>query len=350
MEDVAQTKLRLIREAIQDNLPRGPHSKLKIVARARRFPLWIPVLALSIVFASISLRGFVSQTNSQTPAPTIRLAAPAPPADAAVEAPAVAGDVEPAPPASLAQPPHPLNRAMFPLSVNRIVIDPGHGGFQHGAASQSGVSEKDITLQIALRLRRLLKEASFEVLMTREADQAVSLEKRAEFANDNHADLFVSIHINWTPFRNIRPLETYFLGPTDDPEATKLVAMENRDSGYSLSDYRQLLEKTYLDARRDESRRLARAVEAELYRSISQINPAIEDRGVKTAPFAVLIRTDMPAILVEVSCLSNEDEVKLLTNQDYQENIAQALLTGIRSYASDLEGSKEKIATNGTSK
>jgi len=237
---------------------------------------------------------------------------------------------------------------MFPLSVKKIIIDPGHGGVQTGTISKSGLSEKEITLEIALRLRQLLVEDSFDVLMTRETDEMVSLDKRADFANENHADLFVSIHINSMPVRQMRPLETYFIGPTDDPDATKLVALENHGSSYSLSDYRHLLEKTYMDARRDESRRLANAVQRELYRSVHQINPAIENRGVKTAPFAVLIRTDMPAILVEVSCLSNEDEVKLLTNQEYQENIAQALLTGIRAYANELKGSEGKIAKNGT--
>jgi N-acetylmuramoyl-L-alanine amidase len=185
-------------------------------------------------------------------------------------------------------------------------------------------------------------------LMTRETDQTLPLDQRADFANANHADLFISIHINSMPVHQLRPLETYFLGPTDDPEATKLAALENHGSGFSLSDYRYLLEKTYMDTRRDESRRLANAVQKDLYRAVHQINPAIENRGVKTAPFAVLIRTDMPAILVEVSCLSNEDEVKLLTNEEYRENIAQALLTGIRSYANDLKGSEGKIAKNGT--
>jgi N-acetylmuramoyl-L-alanine amidase len=235
-----------------------------------------------------------------------------------------------------------LNRAVLPLSVKRIVIDPGHGGRQHGAISESGVSEKDITLDIALRLRRLMEDAPFEVIMTRETDETLSLEKRVDFANANDADLFVSIHVNWMEPREIRPLETYYVGASDDPAVIKLASIENRDSGYSLADYRRMLEKIYLDTRREESHRLARSINTELYESLSQINPELENRGVKMAPFAVLVGTQMPAVLAEVSCLSNEDDVKLLTNADYREKIAQALLRGLRSYANGLNGSAKK--------
>jgi N-acetylmuramoyl-L-alanine amidase len=237
-----------------------------------------------------------------------------------------------------------MNRAVLPLSVKRIVIDPGHGGKQHGAISESGVSEKDITLDITLRLRRLMENAPFEVLMTRQTDESLSLEKRVDFANTSNADLFVSIHVNWMEPREIRPLETYYVGATNDPAVIKLAGIENRDSGYSLADYRRLLEKIYLDTRRDESYMLAKTINTELYQSLSQINPELENRGVKMAPFAVLVGTQMPAVLAEVSCLSNEDDVKLLTNADYREKIAQALLRGILSYANNLNGSEKKVA------
>jgi N-acetylmuramoyl-L-alanine amidase len=221
------------------------------------------------------------------------------------------------------------------------VIDPGHGGKQTGAISESGVAEKEITLDIGLRLRRLMQK-QFEVMMTRQADHGISLDKRVAFANANSADLFVSIHVNWMEPRQIRPLETYFVGPTDDPATIKLASLENRESGYSLSDYRQLLENIYIHTRRDESRRLAEIIHTELYYSLREINPVLENRGVKTAPFIVLVGTEMPAILVEVSCLSNEDEVKLLTSEDYREKIALALAKGIRSYAENLNGSVRK--------
>ena len=208
--------------------------------------------------------------------------------------------------------------------------------------AESGASEKEITLDLALRLRRLLQDASFEVLLTREADVTMSLEQRVAFANARRADVFVSIHVNWISRRDVRPVETYHVGPTDDPAVLKLAGAENRESGYSLGAYRRLLEKIYIDERRDESRALARAINAELYRALSAVNPGLENRGVKMAPFAVLVGTEMPAILVEVSCLSNEKEAQLLTTDDYRARIAAALLRGIRSYSRDLDGVAKK--------
>ena len=344
MEDVAQTKHRLIREAVQDNLPRGPHSKIRIARVPRRRRLWLPAVLLVVIFGCLVSAAVVYRTDVESPVQLVSIER----GGALFDVRTSLAGIRDLPIELPEKPPAAFNRAMFPLSIRKIVIDPGHGGEQVGAVSRSGVQEKNITLAVALHLRELLKQNLFDVLMTREADETVTLDKRAEFANGSHADLFVSIHVNWVPVRKLHLLETYFLGPTDDPQATQLVAMENRDSGYSLSEYRHLLEKTYLDARRDESRRLAKAVQAELYRSVHRVNPAVEDRGVKMAPFVVLIRTDMPAILVEVACMSNEDEVKLLSNEDYQQNIAQALLSGIQSYANDLKASKENKIKNAT--
>jgi N-acetylmuramoyl-L-alanine amidase len=202
--------------------------------------------------------------------------------------------------------------------------------------------EKELTLDIALRLKRLMADGPYEVLLTRETDRWLSLDKRVGFANDNKADLFISIHANWMEPRTIRALETYYVGPTDDPETLKLASIENKDSGYSLSDYKQILEKIYVDERRGESQSLAKAVHGQLYRSLKPANPKLQSRGVRTAPFVVLIGTQMPAILVEISCLSNEDEVELLTKADYRENIALALLQGIKSYAGNLNVTARK--------
>jgi N-acetylmuramoyl-L-alanine amidase len=237
--------------------------------------------------------------------------------------------------------PRPLNKEAIPLAVKRIVIDPGHGG-EPGAMSDSGVTEKDITLDVALRLRRLMENEPVEVLLTRQTDQFVPLDKRVAFANENKADLFVSIHVNSVEPRSLRVLETYYVGPSDDPATLKLASLENKDSGYSLSDYKKILEKIYVDARHDESRILAKTIQAQLYHSLKPANPVLLNRGVKTAPFVVLIGTQMPAILVEISCLSNEDEVTLLTKAHYRENIALALLQGIRNYASNFNAPQRK--------
>jgi N-acetylmuramoyl-L-alanine amidase len=239
-------------------------------------------------------------------------------------------------------PPSDINLAVLPLSVKRIVIDPGHGGDQSGAISGTGVAEKDVTLDIALRLRRLMERSPFEVLLTRETDQTVTLANRVAFANSKKADLFVSIHINWMEPRSIRPLETYYVGATNDPRVLQLASLENRHSGYSLSEYRQILEKVYLDTRRNESHALASTINAELRRSLRPLNPELEDRGVKTAPFAVLVGTQMPAVLAEVSSLSNDEDDKLLKDEQYREKIALALFRGISSYANNLNGSGKR--------
>jgi N-acetylmuramoyl-L-alanine amidase len=334
MENLEQTKLRLIREAIQDNIEAAQRIKARPAVRPKRvFPAWLwgTLLVAGIAYFSLPSPA-VSPGRASSPIATAaqRTNPPSP-----VVKPGANSEV-PMPP------PRPLNRAVFPLSIKKIVIDPGHGGKQTGAISDSGVSEKEITLDIGLRLRRLMQKASFDVMMTRQTDQSIPLEKRVAFANANSADVFVSIHVNWMNPREIRPLETYYVGPTDDPGTIQLAGMENRESGYSLSDYRKLLDQIYLDTRRDESHRLAKTINRELYRTLSQINPVLENRGVKMAPFVVLVGTQMPAILVEVSCLSNEDEVKLLTSPDYREKIALALLKGIRSYADSLKGSDRK--------
>ena len=332
--DVAEAKLRILREAIRSNVEVVRSGRVKPKALLKPTPpLWLWGFLLVASLTYLAVPSLVVSRGKEPSSKVSTDTTKATPVDAAVMKAAVRLST-----------PSRLNRAALPLTVKRIVIDPGHGGKQHGALSESGVSEKDITLDIALRLRRLMGNGSFEVLMTRDADETLALEKRVAFANAHNADLFVSIHVNWMEPREIRPLETYYVGATNDPALIKLASIENRESGYSLADYRRLLDKIYLDTRRDESHRLAKAINGELYQSLSLINPELENRGVKMAPFAVLIGTEMPAVLAEVSCLSNEDDVKLLTNADYREKIAQALLRGILSYTNNLNGPEKKVA------
>jgi N-acetylmuramoyl-L-alanine amidase len=334
MASIELDKRRLLKGAVQDNLDmvRGIRTKTPIQHRKTRWP-WIGSPLLLVAAAILWL-----------PSPVISTRQAAAPQDSVQQinqvqvVPKVDTPEVPAP----ASAPHALDREVIPLAINRIVIDAGHGGKQPGAISESGVSEKDITLDISLRLHRLLGKAPFEVLMTRHGDQTMTLQKRVAFANSNRADLFISIHINWTEPREIRPLETYFVGPSDDPATMKLASMENQESGYSLSEYRRVLDKIYSDTRRDESRILARNIHAELYQSLKTVNPALNNRGVRMAPFLVLVGTEMPAILVEVSTLSNEEEVELLTNPDYREQIALAVSRGIRSYATNLNSPARK--------
>jgi N-acetylmuramoyl-L-alanine amidase len=332
MAGLNDTKAQLLRGVVQDNIDVVQGVKTRRASRRRR--LLKPWLSSVLIVAAIAYLTVSSKVILQG-------GTPAPNAVAANQEPMIS-DVDQTPVSEISLfNPRPIDRAAIPLSIKRIVIDPGHGG-EPGAISPSGVTEKEITLDVGLRLRRLMEKGPFEVLMTRETDRYIPLDKRVVFANENKADLFVSIHVNWMEPHTIRALETYYVGPTDDPATLKLASMENKDSGFSLSDYKKILDKIYVDARRDESRTLARAIHSHLYHSLKQANSELENRGVKTAPFVVLIGTQMPAILVEVACMSNEDELKLLTKEDYRENIARAVMRGLQSYANNLNVSTKK--------
>jgi N-acetylmuramoyl-L-alanine amidase len=137
-------------------------------------------------------------------------------------------------------------------------------------------------------------------------------------------------------------VETYYLGPTSDPKLTKLAAEENTMSGYSMADLRKLLDGVYADARRDESRQLAKTVQQQLYARLRNSDPGLENWGVKRAPFVVLVATDMPAILAEVGCISNDKEAAMLGKADYRQKIAEALFQGIHAYAGAAESPQKK--------
>ncbi len=227
-----------------------------------------------------------------------------------------------------------LASRLFPVAVHRIVLDPGHGGTDEGTKPPVGLTEKALTLDIAQRLALLLLGAGFDVTLTRESDSKLYLRDRVRFANQARADLFVSIHLNWfKDGRANRGIETYFLGPSDDPFTTELASIENRESGYSLADVRKLLDGIYSDLRQQESRRLAAAVQRRLVGTVREVNREVRDRGVRSAPFLVLVETEMPAILSEVASLSSPEEAVLLARPDYRERLARALFDGIRAYS-----------------
>jgi N-acetylmuramoyl-L-alanine amidase len=237
-----------------------------------------------------------------------------------------------------------ISSGVFPLSVRRVVLDPGHGGGDQGTRTPSGLTEKELTLDIARRAAAMLVAAGFEVELTRDDDRRVSLRDRALAANDRRADLFVSIHVNWfEDGRANRGIETYFLGPSDDPFITELASAENRESGYSLADVRRLLDSIYADLRQEQSRALAGAVQRRLVSSIREVAPDVRDRGVKSAPFLVLVTAEMPAILAEVASLSNAEEARLLGEESYRERIAVALSDGIRAYSTFVAQSATRM-------
>lgn len=226
----------------------------------------------------------------------------------------------------------PLSRA-FDLGVKTILLDPGHGGEDTGAIGRGGTREKDVALDIAQRLRRRLQaHGPAEVLLTRDADLTLPLSERVALAHANHADLFVSIHLNFLPNKPINIIETFYFGPGTDAAASALARRENSGETPGMSELRQIIERMETQMRREESPRLAKAIQASLFSNSRRGDPEVLDYGTKRGPFVVLNQAEVPAVLAEVSCLSNPAEEARLASAEHRENIAAYLESGILDY------------------
>ena len=226
-------------------------------------------------------------------------------------------------------------RPLLPPSkpgIRRIVLDPGHGGRDPGAIGPSGLREKDVVLNIAKRLRKKLEKWGFEVFLTRERDMYLPLEERTAIANTKDADLFVSIHANASRKRGARGIETYILDFPTDEEAMELAARENAISTKKLTDLQIILYSLRLNAMVNESGRLAHDVQGSMCDNLNHGKSSHPDRGIKQAPFIVLMGARMPAILVEVSFISNRAEERRLRSRTYQDKIASAIAEGLNNY------------------
>jgi N-acetylmuramoyl-L-alanine amidase len=229
-------------------------------------------------------------------------------------------------------------KRVFGLAVKTIMIDPGHGGSDSGTVGKMGTREKDITLDIARRLKqRLMKHGQYDVVLTREQDITLPLNKRVELANSGRADLFISIHLNYLPFKPINIIETYYFGPSADAKTLKLAEQENAGSHFGLSDFREIIEKIGQTVKLQESRELAASIQKYLFTNSLKQNGNVQDFGVKRAPFVVLLGVNVPAVLAEVSCLSNQQEEVELATESHRENIARYLEAGILHYLSKGE-------------
>ena len=225
------------------------------------------------------------------------------------------------------------------MGVKTIMIDAGHGGIDSGAIGTQGTMEKDLVLDIALRLKRRLEiENDYRVVLTRETDIQVPLRKRVEMAHDARADIFISIHLNYLPQKPINIIETFYFGPSRDVKTARLAEAENAGSEIGLNNFKQLVEKINDELKLQESHDLAAAIQGSLYSSSSEQNSEIHDYGIKQAPFVVLLDVDVPSVLVEVSCLSNVDEERKLNTELHRENIARYLETGILEYLEKGKG------------
>lgn len=224
---------------------------------------------------------------------------------------------------------------LFGLGIRNIVIDPGHGGKDPGAIGEQGTLEKDITLDVALRLKRLLeKQSPFTIYLTRETDKTSSLSERVKFTNAVGADLFISIHVNSIPEPTINTIETYYFGPPSDEKTLALAERENAASMYSAGEFRHLIQKIGNTMKHQESIALATHIQRRLFANIRKYDKDVHNWGVKVAPFMVLLDVEAPAVLTEISCISEPDEEKKLNTTEYRENIASFIENGIIAYLS----------------
>jgi N-acetylmuramoyl-L-alanine amidase len=303
--------------------------------RATRHPTTAPVVS-SVAGTSPASRATNPQslsTRTSRPVVSSRATDDVPPAEAGAP-----GIPAPETVPSAQHVPNSMVRALG-LKINRIVIDPGHGGHDSGTLGPGGLQEKDVVLDVALRLGRLLRQRlGADVIYTRSDDTFIPLETRTAIANQAQADLFISIHANSSPDTSARGVEVYYLNFTSSADALDVAARENAVSDESIHQLSDLVKKIALQDKINESRAFAADVDQSLYEGLDQGNPGLKDRGVKKAPFVVLIGANMPSILAEISFLTNPDDAEELREPQYRQRIAESLYLGVARYVSSLNG------------
>lgn len=223
------------------------------------------------------------------------------------------------------------------LKLGRIVIDAGHGGHDHGTTGKNGVAEKEVVLDVSLRLGRLLEDLGNEVVYTRSDDTYIPLEKRTRIANEKHADLFLSIHANSSPYPAIAGVETYYLSLSAPREDLEVAARENSGSQRTIGELNEVVRKIALANKIDESREFAARVQGSSHELFAKVNGRqVRNRGIKKAPFVVLIGAEMPSVLTEIGFLTNAREEALLKKPEHRQKIAEALFKGIVQYGESL--------------
>lgn len=226
---------------------------------------------------------------------------------------------------------------VFGLKMGKVVIDAGHGGHDTGTIGPNGLAEKDLVLDVALRLGALItQQLGAQVVYTRSDDVFIPLEDRTRIANDEKADLFISIHANSSPEPSATGVETYYFNLTSDKTGLDLATRENATSASAISDLNDLLHKAVLQTKLEESREFAQKVQSSLWSASVKMNNRSRDRGVRQAPFMVLIGATMPSILAEIGFVSNPHDERLLKKNDQRQKIAEALFKGVSQYATSL--------------
>ncbi len=251
-------------------------------------------------------------------------------------------------PSKLPQPPRPVKSGssmirQLGLGIRRVVIDPGHGGIDPGCVGKKGDQEKNIVLDVARRLKKILEsKENLEVIMTRESDIFLDPESRTVIANQKQADLFISIHANASRNRKLSGVESFYLNFSQDPLVIATAARENATSTKKISEMKEIIERIVQNTKISESKELAEVIQNNLVKSLSQKYSNVKSLGVKGGPFWVLIGGEMPSVLVEISFLSNPTEELRLKSSQYRQRIAQGIYEGIMEYKSILGKGKPR--------
>jgi len=224
------------------------------------------------------------------------------------------------------------------LKIGSIVIDPGHGGHDTGAVGPTGLMEKDLCLDVALRLGQIIKLRlpGAEVIFTRTDDMFIPLEKRTNIANAKKADLFLSIHANSSPYDAARGVETYYSNFSGSPEGLEVAARENATVQEPVSDLQELVKNIARNDKIVESRQFAEDIQSSLSRRIQHSAKSAQKGGVHRAPFVVLRGANMPSVLTEISFLSNPSDERLLMKGEYRQRLAEGLYQGVANYLQSL--------------
>ncbi|HEX4810281.1 MAG TPA: N-acetylmuramoyl-L-alanine amidase [Bryobacteraceae bacterium] len=247
------------------------------------------------------------------------------------------GVPEIASPAKIAAGGDPSLIRVFGLKLGRVVIDAGHGGHDTGTVGPHGLMEKDLVLDVALRLGGMIqRQLGAQVVYTRSSDVFIPLEERTRIANEEKADLFISIHANSSPVSSATGVETYYFNFSSDRNGLDLATRENATASSSISDLNDLLHKAVLGAKLEESKDFAQKIQTSLWTMSVKMNSRSRDRGVRRAPFLVLIGATMPSILAEIGFVSNPHDEGLLKKSEQRQKIADALFRGVSQYAASL--------------
>jgi N-acetylmuramoyl-L-alanine amidase len=223
------------------------------------------------------------------------------------------------------------------LKIGRVVLDPGHGGHDTGTIGPSGLQEKELALDVCLRLGELIQSRlGAEVVFTRTDDTFIPLERRTAIANEQKADLFLSVHANSAPVTSSSGVESYYLNFTDNKVSMEVAARENASSEKTVFELKDLISRIARQEKKDESREFAERVQNGLYKAARRGNSRTRNRGVRTAPFIVLIGAEMPSVLAEIAFISNPRDEGLLKTPAARQRIAEGLYQGISGYVATL--------------